>query len=333
MNETSKIIKYLNTLNIDTYGFMRIREFYELKEPLMDRINKGLINELESKDIDKRINPKNIFEEGKTIISIAFPYFYGYNYENNKDPYFSIYTLGLDYHRVINEYLKKISNFIGELGGKCYVTVDSNDLPERYIASLQGIGFIGQNGCFYTKKYGSYVFLAEIITDLELHETNFKVENKCSSCGLCIKACPTGALKEKNFNKCMSYITQKKEIDDEYFTKFNGRMFGCDLCQRACPLNKDVSLSSFLEFKPLPFMSLTKESLEEIISMDNNLFKNTFKITSCGFRGKNVLKRNAIINYLNIYKDKNKLNKLLQNSSKSPYINEYTSRLLNVLHL
>ena len=104
-------------------------------------------------------------QEGKTIISIAFPYLHDGVYNSNG---FSLYTRGLDYHRVVKSYLDKICEFIEKIGGKAMSFVDSNTLPERYIAYLSGIGFIGKNNMLITKKYGSFVFLGEIITDLDI---------------------------------------------------------------------------------------------------------------------------------------------------------------------
>ena len=125
----------------------------------------GLENEFEETDIEKRINPMWYMERGKTIISIAFPYLW---VENNIENGFSKYTKGLDYHRVVKKYLDKICDFIKSKGGEAISFVDSNTLPERYIAYLANIGFIGKNNMIITEKYGSYVFLGEIITDLEL---------------------------------------------------------------------------------------------------------------------------------------------------------------------
>ena len=148
-----KIIKYCKELGLDTIGFTRCRKFYELQEMFQFRKANDIENIFEEKDINRRINPNLYMEEGKTIISIAFPYLYGKNF--NEEAYFSKYTQGLDYHLVIELYLKKICNFIEQLGGKAISFVDSNALPERYIAKLCGVGFIGKNQMLITSKYGS----------------------------------------------------------------------------------------------------------------------------------------------------------------------------------
>ena len=104
-----KIISYCNTLGLDTLGFIKCREFTELRSFFYDRKEKGLENEFEEEDVEKRINPFIYMEEGKTIISIAFPYLHNVDYCDNG---FSVYTRGKDYHKVVKSYLSKICEYI-----------------------------------------------------------------------------------------------------------------------------------------------------------------------------------------------------------------------------
>lgn len=117
------IINYCNSIGLDTLGFIKCREFTELKEFFYKRRSLGLENEFEEKDIDKRINPFNYMSEGKTIISIAFPYLHDVDYFDNG---FSVYTRGEDYHKVVKSYLGKICGYIESIGGKAIPFVDSN---------------------------------------------------------------------------------------------------------------------------------------------------------------------------------------------------------------
>jgi len=270
----------------------------------------------------KGINPEIYMKDGKTIISIAFPYLYGKDFSD--EIYFSKYTHGLDYHFVVQLYLSKICGFIEKLGGKAISFVDSNALPERYIAKLSGIGFRGKNQMLITSKYGSYVFLGEIITDICLEESTQSNEN-CGSCTSCFNACPTGAISNYgcNFNTCLSFITQKKEIDEDWLLKLDGRIFGCDSCQKSCPKNINIDFSKIKEFKPLSFME--KVDVQEIIFMNNKTFEEKYKITSCGWRGKNILQRNAIINAFM----SGRVVEYDWNEIKSPYVKKYYDRLLN----
>lgn len=320
-----EIISFCNSLGLDTLGFIRCRKFEELKPFFYERKEKGLENEFEEKDILKRINPFNYMEEGKTIISIAFPYLHDVEYYDNG---FSVYTRGTDYHRVVKSYLSKICEFIESIGGKALSFVDSNFLPERYIAYLAGVGFIGKNNLIITKKYGSYVFLGEIITDLEIeiNERNYEeIQSfkECGNCELCYKSCPSKAINtyKKNSNICVSYFTQKKDLEDKHIKLLKGRVFGCDSCQKCCPYNEHIEFSKIQEFYPFDFMN--KDNTLQLVNASTKEFKESFFRTSCGWRGKNVLKRNALIKINN---DKGDISEV---KTDSPYLNNYVDRLLN----
>ncbi|AOR24431.1 tRNA epoxyqueuosine(34) reductase QueG [Clostridium taeniosporum] len=327
MGIKNQIIKTCASLGIDSIGFIKCRRFDELESFYKERKILNLQNEFEEDDVEKRINPNQYLEEGKTIISIAFPYLTSKINTNNG---FSLYTKGMDYHYVIGKYLKIICEIIEYHGGKAKGFVDSNALPERYIAYLAGNGFIGKNNLLINKKYGSYIFLGEIITDLEIYDddngslddlNSFK---ECGECNKCYVACPTKAINanKKNCNICLSYITQKKELQDWEMEKLQGRMFGCDTCQLVCPYNIEKELSKIPEFLPFDFMN--SDDNDFVINMGNTQFKETFKNTSCGWRGKNVLKRNALIRR-KIYLKNDDLSKIPK--FESPYLNGYINRL------
>jgi len=323
LNHKSAILKYCNSLRLDVVGFTECRVFSELRPYFEDRKEKGLENEFEEKDIEKRVNPFLYLEDGKTIISIAFPYLFDTDFSQIID--FSKYTKARDYHVVVSEYLKRVCNFIESLGGKAIYFVDSNALPERYIATQSGIGFIGKNNTIITEKYGSYVFLGEIITNIYI-ESDKPQESKCGNCNLCQKACPTGSINGENTpNICLSYVTQKKEIEDEWFVKLKGRVFGCDTCQKTCSYNKDVDFSCLEEFRPYDFMK--NINLNELINLDRKVFKEKYSQTSCGWKGKNILQRNTLINSIALNKEVN------LGEINSPYVKNYYDRLLEFFKL
>ncbi len=322
MNNKEKIIKFANGLFLDVIGFTECRVFEELRPWFQYRKESGLFNEFEEQDIEKKINPRLLMEEGKTIVSIAFPYYYE---ECKEDNQFSIYTRGKDYHRVVGEYLDKICGFIEALGGKTEAFVDSNPLPERYIATLCGVGFIGKNNTLITEKYGSYVFLGEIITDLEI-EADEPIVHGCKECNLCVEKCPTSVIikdgKNFNSNHCVSYLTQKKHLGENEVPLIKGRIFGCDTCQSVCPHNRNIVKSPIKEFEPKGYMG--DINLNSLIRINNGEFKEKYKNHSCGWRGKNILIRNSLINYYLINKeDKDDVDK----SITSPYIKDYYDRL------
>lgn len=335
MNHKSEILRFCQELELDIVGFTKCRRFSELI-PLFDsRIDMNYQNEFEERNVEKRINPFLLMAEGKTIISIAFPYLFQESIKSASG--FSKYTMGADYHKVVMSYLQRICNFIAEIGGGAVPLVDSNPLPERYIAYLSGIGFIGKNNMLITEKYGSFVFLGEIITDLNIiiedkDNAGNKFEKlslyeKCGNCNDCLKVCPTKAIndKYKNPNICLSYITQKKQIEDIWLKKIEGRVFGCDTCQNQCPYNKDIEFSPLEDFKPFDFM--LEGNLDELANIDNVIFRKKYSKTSCGWRGKNVLQRNAIINNLD------NINRVNPERIRSEYVRDYYHRLLKLFKL
>ncbi|KOA20759.1 epoxyqueuosine reductase [Clostridium homopropionicum DSM 5847] len=321
MDYKVSIKEYCNNLGLNLVGFTHCRSFDELRDFFTKRKEKGIENEFEESNIERRVNPFIYMEDGKTIISIAFPY--GYESKNNELVYFSKYTRGEDYHQVVSKYLKKICSFIQGFGGDAIYFVDSTGLPERYIAYLCGIGFIGKNGMLITEEYGSYVFLGEIITNLEI-QADKPMLLTCENCNLCIEACPTKSiLKEQNNpNICLSYITQKKDVEDKWFKLFNGRLFGCDTCQEVCPRNKEVKFSTLKEFKPKEHME--NPNIKELVNINKKDFNEKYKITSCGWRGKNIIQRNALINLSN----KNNMDENSIKNINSSYVKEYYFRLL-----
>lgn len=320
-----QIEAFCESLGLDTLGFIRCRRFVELIDFYEQRKEKNLQNEFEEEDIEKRINPNLTMESGKTIISIAFPYYHDEEYIENG---FSIYTKRMDYHKVVKSYLTKICEYIERLGGKAEGFVDSNALPERYIAYLAGVGFIGKNNMIITKKYGSYVFLGEIITDLEIELEDVRSYQEipkhleCGDCKRCYHECPSKSINQNKINPniCLSYLTQKKELTDQEISLLKGNVFGCDFCQLKCPYNEEIETNVLDDFKTICYMN---EDMKIFATMDNKFFKDKISNTSCGWRGKNVIKRNAI---LRIHKENQEITDL---RGDSPYINDYIDRLLN----
>lgn len=322
-----QIETFCNSLGLDTIGFTECRKFQELRDFYAYRKENNLENEFEEKDIEKRINPNIYLEEGKTIISIAFPYCNSEDFNCNNNG-FSIYTKRYDYHRVVKKYLDEICKFIESLEGMAVGLVDSNSLPERYIAYLCNVGFIGKNNMIITKKHGSYVFLGEIITDLKIESETKRTFNmisyhkECGECDICLRECPTKSINKAkvNPNICLSYMTQKKELSDKEIKllKERGNIFGCDFCQLKCPCNEDLEGKALKEFEILEYMN---EEPYTYANMDNKYFKEKISKTSCGWRGKNVIRRNAIINM------KKRGISIEQFKGESEYINKYIDRL------
>ena len=159
------------------------------------------------------------------------------------------------------------------------VFVDSAPVLERSLAARSGVGWIGKNGNLINKESGSFFFLAEIILDLAL-DCDSPVNDYCGTCTACIDACPTEAIlpdKVVDGSKCISYFTieLREEIPAEVKGKFEGWMFGCDICQDVCPWNRFSKPHHEEQFLPSQeLLSMKKNDWEELTE---EVFKKVFK--------------------------------------------------------
>ena len=250
---------------------------------------------MEEPDLEKRVNPKLIMENAKSIIVCVFPYHIEDKYESN----ISRYCYGMDYHLVIKEKLNEICEEIKSVDEKFEYRVfaDNGPLVDRYLAYLAGIGYYGVNNNLITDKYGSYVFIGYIVNNYDLEVDN-PTNKTCIKCNKCVKYCPGNALEgnyKMNPKKCLSYITQKKEeltLEEKDKMKKNKLIFGCDICQIVCPHNKDICESNIEEFTTDLITNLDEE---EISSISNKEFKRRYKNRAFSWRGRNIIKRNMDI--------------------------------------
>ena len=295
-----QIKKIFRDLGIEYSGICDVDYGKEAEKYLEKRKKLNLLSGMEEEDIKKRINAKSVMENAESVIVAAFPYFAG----DIKDSNLSCYCRGYDYHIVAREIMKKACERITELltenekkTAEFNVYADNGPLIDRYLAYMSGIGFFGLNGSIITEKYGSYVFIGYIVTSLNI-EKDIPADRTCMKCGKCIKRCPGGALKENylmDAKKCLSYLTQKKgELSDEekHLIKSGGLVFGCDVCQKVCPHNKNAEQTCIEEFKT---DILDKLDIDEINEISNREFKRRYGNRAFSWRGKGIIKRNLEI--------------------------------------
>lgn len=246
---------------------------------------------------DKRTDPRKLLEGARSVIVVLFNY-YPEKEIPAKDNYkISKYAYGIDYHYVIKDKLKtlikKIKSKAGELHARPFV--DSAPVLERSWASKAGLGWIGKNTCLINKEQGSYFFIGEIITDLELVYDEESVPNHCGGCTRCIDACPTHALDLLGLDsrKCISYQTIEyrgdhiPEVDKE---KFQDWIFGCDICQDVCPWNRLSEAHNEPTLKPNERLwAMRKNDWEQL---SENEFKTVFKGSAVKRTKYKGLKRN-----------------------------------------
>ena len=206
---------------------------------------------------EERGNLFNYFPEAKSVISVGLNYYVGKTQKDlNADYKFSNYAWGDDYHKVLKEKLFNLLNWIkissSEVKG--IVCVDTAPIMEKVWAREAGLGWIGKHTNLITKDYGSWLFLGELLLDIELDYDLPFFQDLCGSCTACIDSCPTDALEEYKIDakKCISYLTiEHKGKYENPETNLDGWIYGCDICQEICPWNeKFEQVSDFEDFKP-----------------------------------------------------------------------------------
>jgi epoxyqueuosine reductase len=192
---------------------------------------------------DIRPYPKKLLEDAHSVISVLLNYYPGEQQSQNNVK-IAKYAMGKDYHIVVKQKLSQLMQCIKDLTGTsdARTFVDTAPVFEKRWAQKSGLGWIGKNTCLINKKNGSFFFIGEILTSLEL-EYDTPEKERCGNCNKCIEACPTGALSEPyslDARKCISYLTieHKGEFGPETPSDFKNFIFGCDICQDVCPWNR-----------------------------------------------------------------------------------------------
>lgn len=232
---------------------------------------------------EKRCNPERVLPGARSIVVLALNYFQGHVAHRAaataKAGRIARYAWGDDYHDVIANKLDKIDRFLRGFGGqqKCYV--DTGPILERDHAAQAGIGWHGKNTMLIDEHLGTWFFLAEILTTLELLPDQ-PVPNRCGTCERCIKACPTGAITaphKLDARRCISYLTieLKGSIPLELRPLIGHRIFGCDDCLDACPWNRFAQVSHETAFAARH--STIGMSLREYLELTDAEFRALFK--------------------------------------------------------
>lgn len=209
----------------------------------LERKPQGIFEYL-SKTMIKRLDPRKVLNDAKSVIVLLFNYYAPRIGDEGTDFIIARYAYGKDYHIVIKEKLEKLAGIMkteaGEIRVKAFV--DSGPVMEKAWAQRAGTGWIGKNTLLINRSAGSFFFIGIILTNLEM-EPDEPEKDHCGTCNECLKACPTGALEmpyRLNPGLCISYwtIESRSLIPEDLKNKFRNRIYGCDICQDVCPYNK-----------------------------------------------------------------------------------------------
>lgn len=256
----------------------------------------------EERSRTRRANPKQILPECKSILVLGIPYSpIKFNRQAREEPkeknkkqfgelrgskktdfQIASYALGADYHDIIPPKLKQIVEFIEEQVGHLipnrYYT-DTGPILERELAQRAGLGWIGKNSMLINPQVGSAFFLAEILLGIELEPDEPFPTDHCGTCTRCIDACPTQCIlpnRTLDAQRCISYLTieNKDKIPEELRDQMQNWIFGCDICQSACPWNR-FSPEPDPAFKPLITLPVLSSDLTLTSVEFNQRFKNS----------------------------------------------------------
>lgn len=215
---------------------------------------------------DLRLDPTRLVPGARSVISLAYNYFTPPRQEDPDAPKLSTYAYGRDYHKVLKKRLKPLMMFIAEHYGQVELRafVDSAPVLEKAWAERAGIGWRGKHTNVIRQGAGSWFFLCELITDLEL-APDAPATDHCGTCRRCIDACPTEAITPYGVDgsRCISHLTieLKDAIPAAFAGKMEGWAFGCDICQQVCPWNRFASPHQEPDFAPnAEVMGLTAEA-------------------------------------------------------------------------
>ena len=241
----------------------------------------GTMNWME-RNFEKRVDPRAIVPGAKSVISLAMNYYADVRHSDDSGTgKISRYAWGDDYHLVMIPRIQLLLDCIKsekpDVNAKAYV--DTGPVMDKAWAVRTGIGWLGKHTNVITKEYGSWLFLGEIILDVEL-EYDEPIADFCGTCRACVDACPTGAIVEPyvlDSTKCISYLTieHKGEISDELKPKFENWVYGCDICQDVCPWNRFQQQTKEEAF--LPREANIAPTLEELERMTEKEFSRRFR--------------------------------------------------------
>ena len=253
-----------------------------------------------ARDVEKRVSPREIFPDARSVVVVALNYYTPHQHENNPATgKVSRYAWGDDYHDVVNAKLRAVLAWIKEqdpqADGK--VCVDIQPMLDKAWAVRAGLGWIGKHSNVITPEFGSWVFIGELILNLELEYDVERIEDHCGTCTLCIDACPTAAITEPyvvDSNKCISYATielRAPELPSSVEQNLSGWMYGCDICQDVCPWNRFEQVTGEARFAPRE--GNVNAELREIVELDHETYVERFRGSAMKRAKLSGLQRNA----------------------------------------
>jgi epoxyqueuosine reductase len=239
--EQAELQRLADELGLDVVGAAPAEPYADTERHIRERRARGLFADMRFTMARPEVSchPEALLPDARTVVSAALSYYAPGPAPEAREGRLPRYAWNDGY----SELREKLDALGRRLGGSYRVLVDANQHVDREGAARSGVGFYGKNTLLITRKHGSWVVLGTLVTDVEI-EPSAPLSLDCGSCRLCIDACPTGALDEPGVvdsTKCLSYWTQSPQpIPEEYRPLLEDQVYGCDICQDACPWNRGI---------------------------------------------------------------------------------------------
>ncbi|TLU72326.1 tRNA epoxyqueuosine(34) reductase QueG [Lichenicoccus roseus] len=292
-------------LGFDAVGFTEARLGPEARTRLADFLASGAHGEMDwlTGRQEQRGDPRALWPEARSVVSL------GLSYAPDEDPRaiqgrpdrggISVYARNRDYHDVVKGMLKHLAQFIVKASGQAGVKVfvDTAPVMEKPLAEQAGLGWQGKHTNLVSRRHGSWLFLGEIYTSLELPPSD-RPAGSCGSCTACLAACPTDAFPAPyrlDARRCISYLTIEHAgpIPHEFRPAIGNRIYGCDDCLAACPWNRFATTAR--EAKLQAREDLRAPPLAELAALDDAGFRARFSGSPIKRIGRNRFVRNVLI--------------------------------------
>jgi epoxyqueuosine reductase len=289
-------------LGFDAVGFARAQTTPDAKRYLADFVAKGLHGDMGwlADTAERRADPGVLWPDARTAIVV------GLNYGPASDPLsslaardqgtISVYAQGRDYHDVLKKRLRVLARWVNEtFKAEVKLFVDTAPLMEKHLAASSSLGWQGKHTNLVSREFGSWLFLGEVLTALEL-EPDAPEGDHCGECQRCLDICPTAAFTgpyRLDARRCISYLTieHKGHIDAELRPLMGNRIYGCDDCLAVCPWNKFASPTPHEEFKG----RAASNALRELAALDDAAFRARFAGSPVKRTGRDRFVRNVLI--------------------------------------
>lgn len=286
----------------ESVGIVQATALDHEHERLLDWLGRGYHADMAwmARDPLQRTDPRKLFPAARSVIVVAKNYYTPS--QHTADPAtgkVSRYAWGDDYHEVVGAKLRSLLEWIQserpDAEGK--VCLDIQPVMDKAWAARGGLGWIGKHTNLITTEFGSWVFIGELLLNLELEYDDEVVADHCGSCTLCIDACPTGAIVEPyvvDSNKCISYATielRAAKISSEVAQNLDGWLYGCDICQDVCPWNRFEQTNEEARF--LPREGNVNVALADVLELTPETYAERFRHSAMKRAKLSGLQRNA----------------------------------------